>query len=337
MKRLDSLNELRAISAITVVLSHIGCTNKLLGGNPGGFAVCIFFLMSGFLTVLSTNRNTDNFLLKRLFKIVPLYYSMTIFCYILGLIKPQLFNTANPTLINLIKSLLFIPYINKNGLSRPLLDVGWYINVLVFFYVIYKVSIIISEKYKVFLCSIFLICSTIIGQVFFPENAIFLLYRNGMVTLTIGMIIGYIYVKRTSRKNENANSQKKMVYNVVMYTFYFCSAVLFSYLKINPYIKLLLPIVLFVVVISFNHIFVPTKILQLISKLSMSIYLTHEFVVKGVSRIIYNLDNISISSMIISLLCLIIVVMVAIPVNYVFENLISKKTIETISGVKKID
>ena len=43
MKKIESFNELRAISAAIVVFSHIGCTNKLLGGNPGGFSVCIFF------------------------------------------------------------------------------------------------------------------------------------------------------------------------------------------------------------------------------------------------------------------------------------------------------
>lgn len=325
MKRIESFSELRALSAIFIVFSHIGCTNQLFGGNLGGFAVCVFFMLSGFLTVFSTQKTVNKlFLVKRFLKIAPLYYTLTIFSFIIARLKPDWFNTANPNIPNLIKSLTFIPYINSNGLSRPLLDVGWYINVLMFFYLIFKISMLISHKYRGVIASGILVTLTIAGQVFIPENGIFLLYRNGMVTLSMGMIIALLYgnfshkfadIKILNKKNPLINILLAGVY--VGLIFVFCN------IDINPYIKLFIPLIIFTGYTICGQCVVPSRFMAFISKISMSMYLIHEFVVKGVSRIIFNLEKLTPATLVVSILCSAVVIAVSVPVNYVFENKIS--------------
>ena len=60
--------------------------------------------------------------------------------------------------------------------------------------------------------------------------------------------------------------------------------------------------------------------------------MTHEFVVKGISRIVYNLDDISVMSLLISVVCVTAVIVIAIPVNYIFENKISGALTNIIRG-----
>ena len=332
MKHIRAFDDLRAVSAIMVVLSHIGCVNMLLGGNPGGFAVCIFFLISGFLTVYSTeNKNGKFFFLKRYLKIAPLYYIVTLFCFAVARLKPSFFHTAEPTVLNLLRSLIFIPYVNSNGISRPLLDVGWYINVLMFYYVVFKASMLISYKYRGEISTAILLILTAIGQRFFSDNAIFLLYRNGMITLSAGMILSSIMIRKKRIPKEYCK-EKKYFFNVFFYLIYIGLGMLFSYLKINAYIKLLLPILLFLVVLIFGSLLIHTKMMSFIGKISLSMYLTHEFVVKGISRIVYNLDDISVMSLLISVVCVTAVIVIAIPVNYIFENKISGALTNIIRG-----
>ena len=333
MKKIESFNELRAISAAIVVFSHIGCTNKLLGGNPGGFSVCIFFLLSGFLTVFSTmDKNKKFFLIKRYLKIAPLYYVMTIFCFVVAVLKPSLFNTTEPSALNLIRSILFIPYVNKNGISRPILDVGWYVNVLFFFYVIFKIAMLISHKYRALLSTITLVSICTVGEIFFTNNPIFVLYRNGLFCISAGMVIASIYV--SLKQKENFINKRSVVFNFIMYALYLFTIVFLWTMKLNVYLKLLIPVLFFVLVLCFDNVFVSTKINRFISMISMSLYLTHEIVVKGVSRLIYNLDNLNIASFLVGIMCFCVAIAVATPVYILFEKKMSGFLISKLSGDK---
>ena len=71
MKRIDSIQILRGIGAILILLFHLSFINR------GEFAVDIFFCISGFILMYTTQKNTDHMLLKRLIRILPLYYIVT--------------------------------------------------------------------------------------------------------------------------------------------------------------------------------------------------------------------------------------------------------------------
>lgn len=84
-KKIPSLNGLRAISILIVMLSHVGY-GKII---PGGFGVTIFFFLSGYLitTLLMEERNTNNkinikkFYLRRFFRLSPPLYVTVLIAY----------------------------------------------------------------------------------------------------------------------------------------------------------------------------------------------------------------------------------------------------------------
>lgn len=151
--------------------------------------------MSGFLAVLSTEKGDNCFLLKRVVKLLPLYYSVTLFTFVLTLIKPDWFNTTNPTISNLVRSLLFIPYQNENGLIRPILDVGWYLNVQVIIYIIFWVAMKISHKNRAVISSAVLLILYGVGAIFLKENAFYRLYQDGLLMSSIGELSFLVYQK----------------------------------------------------------------------------------------------------------------------------------------------
>ena len=216
MKPIYSLNEIRGLAAIIVVCSHMPRTAAILGGVPGGYAVLIFYFLSGFLTLMSSERSQSYFLTKRIIKIIPLYYSVTIFTYIIVSIKPEWFNTTEATIPHLIKSLLFIPYINSNGLVIPILDVGWYLSLEVFYYLVFWFSMKVWYQRRVEVCSFILLVLYCIGDLYFQDNPIFTSYKYGMITLIIGMYSYLLYKFCSKENNEKINSEKKKTGELIL-------------------------------------------------------------------------------------------------------------------------
>lgn len=142
----DSIQALRGISAIFIVLEHV----RFL--NCGAFGVDIFFCISGFMIMLSTHRDTSHFLGKRLIRILPFYYLMTICTFIAVCLLPDLFAQTRPDPLFLIKSLLFIPFDIGGGVLQPLLRVGWTVNCEIFFYLIFWLAMKLSHRHRGLIC-----------------------------------------------------------------------------------------------------------------------------------------------------------------------------------------
>lgn len=330
MKRINSLNELRGLSAVLVVLSHIPCTNALLGGNPGGFAVSLFYLLSGFLTVMSSERSTEFFLRKRILKLLPLYWIMTFIAFAAALVRPDFFHTATPTLLNLIRSLFFIPYQNPNGMVRPLLDVGWYLNVEVLYYLLFWISMKISFRYRTTICSCIQLLAFALGQILFVDHPFYVLYMSGLLMTSMGMLIYEIYRHISARANTNPDS-KTAVCNIIAYGSMICGALLFCYLReFSPVVAQIVPLGVFLLFLAGDRYMYATRAIQFTGMISLSLYLSHEFVVKGVSRILFSLDELTPASALVSVVCLAVTVAVAYVVWFVIENKLTSRLISAV-------
>ena len=68
----DSIQALRGLADLFVVFQHV----RFL--NFGAFGVDIFFCISGFMIMFTTEKSTKYFFRKRLVRILPLYYLMTL-------------------------------------------------------------------------------------------------------------------------------------------------------------------------------------------------------------------------------------------------------------------
>ena len=149
---LRTLQILRAMAATSVVYSHIGV-------NPdfGQFGVDIFFVISGFVMTLivENGQKPATFLLKRVLRILPLYWILTTCLLILAIIKPELLNSTTANFTNYLKSIFFIPYFKENGSLSPLLALGWTLNYEVFFYACIWLSILLVRR--VYIPSVFLL------------------------------------------------------------------------------------------------------------------------------------------------------------------------------------
>lgn len=185
--RFTAIQALRGIAAVFVILEHV----RFL--NCGAFGVDIFFCISGFMIMFSTHKSTVGFLRKRIVRIVPLYYLMTIGTFVLLLLFPHMFEQTKASLAFLIKSLLFIPFDIGNGIIQPLLRIGWTVNCEMFFYVLFFIALHISHKYRGLICSAFLGIIVLLAQIF-PNVFIPLTFYGNPVMLEfiLGILCYYI-------------------------------------------------------------------------------------------------------------------------------------------------
>lgn len=183
----DSIQALRGITALFIVLEHI----RFL--NCGAFGVDIFFCISGFMIMFSTHNGTKHFFRKRLIRILPLYYLMTFGTFVLLLLFPGMFAQTKADPVFLIKSLLFIPFDIGGGSIQPLMRIGWTVNCEIIFYLLFFVAFKISHKYRGLICSLFLII--LIGAAYLsPLNFAPLLFYGSPVMLDfiLGIVCYYI-------------------------------------------------------------------------------------------------------------------------------------------------
>lgn len=156
MKQLiQSVQILRAIAAVLVVLVHsqfgaptAASADFFSWGRMPEAGVDLFFVISGFIMMLVSDPGTGRegtpgiFLLRRIQRIVPLYWFYTLSLAALAAAIPSIlrFTTLTPEL--LLTSLLFIPSTNPaNGQVQPLLSVGWTLQYEMFFYLCFAAII----------------------------------------------------------------------------------------------------------------------------------------------------------------------------------------------------
>ena len=113
----------------------------------GSGGVDLFFVISGFVMFTSSRRLAERrdgwrvFMLRRLERIVPLYWLLTAAKTAITLAAPGLAPTTRLSAWNLAASLLFIPARDAAGIVRPVLPVGWTLNYEMLFYVIFAASL----------------------------------------------------------------------------------------------------------------------------------------------------------------------------------------------------
>ena len=317
-KQINSLNDLRALSAMTVVMSHIGCTAYFMGTERGAYAVSVFYIISAFLSMYTTEKQksvTDNikWIFKKVLRIIPLYYIFTLFTFFVAKIKPDWFNTITATIPHLVKSLIFIPYENPNGIVRPILDVTWFLVLLFWFNILFGIVKLINHKYRGTITIAILVIAFIFGKIFLKDNSIFLQYKYGIISLVFEILIYYIY-NISCQKNYNLSLKSNAVFNILCYILFLGLIWIYSIIADNNlrFIAEFIPFIVVLVFLLFQEQFLQFKAINIISSASYSIYLCHEFVVKGFSRLVYNLDNLTAITFILSFICLVASVLVGI-------------------------
>ena len=172
---LPGVQVLRALAALMVVLHHAEL-NVLLGfgfaGPPrflvGSAGVDVFFVISGFIMLVSSRRlfaargASATFLLRRLIRIVPLYWAVTS-VYVVGYLlapgalgRPVSVGTA-------LASYLFWPHVGPDGTTHPVLVVGWTLNDEMFFYALFAAAVALPRGRAVLLVTGALLATVALG------------------------------------------------------------------------------------------------------------------------------------------------------------------------------
>ena len=145
--RIVSIQILRGIAASLVVIAHVIEHPLPIDALPdwalitGIFGVDIFFVVSGFVIVHITGAGRFDpfgFAVRRVLRIVPLYWACTILTFVLVLTVPAAFKRTVADVPHVLASLAFVPHPDPLNPSdwRPLLKLGWSLNYEMFFYLL---------------------------------------------------------------------------------------------------------------------------------------------------------------------------------------------------------
>jgi len=188
-EKLDSVQVLRAVAAVAVVTHHI-----VLFGN-GAWGVDLFFVISGFIMCFVTERSGRNFFAKRVIRVVPLYWAGTLGLFCVALLLPGLLRETRPDLMQLLKSLFFIPYQNRDGVY-PIMFLGWTLNYEMFFYVLFALSMAISHAYRALICSAMLGALALVGWRLDSGSVVVEFYTSPiLVEFALGMFCHWAFVR----------------------------------------------------------------------------------------------------------------------------------------------
>lgn len=148
---------MRFVAALLVVFTHstfyVG--ERLIPGFPvwsnGAAGVDIFFVISGFVMVISSQEllaRADGwriFMMRRIARIVPLYWIATSLKLAAIISVPSMAINAGLDPWHIAKSFLFLPSFNERGVLEPVLGVGWTLNFEMFFYAVFAAALFLRR------------------------------------------------------------------------------------------------------------------------------------------------------------------------------------------------
>jgi len=178
-----TLQYLRGIAAMLVVYYHaVLQVRSAFADAPrplpmfGRCGVDLFFVISGFVMWRSTayrDMGVGAFYRRRIVRIVPLYWAVTLAACVIALAIPDLLRSTKFELPHAIASFLFFPWPNP-GLAvggpekiSPIVIPGWTLNYEMFFYVLFGLSLLVREAWRPYaiaaLIGTFLIAGAMLG------------------------------------------------------------------------------------------------------------------------------------------------------------------------------
>ncbi|WP_159754257.1 acyltransferase family protein [Sphingomonas sp. 8AM] len=187
---LTNLQYVRALAAYLVVLYHARLLTPLGQALPldfGRAGVDIFFVISGFIIQHVAARDDAGrpgaFLVKRLIRIAPLYWILTLMIGLAGPFAPALAGKAGvPDAGMIARSLLFIPYVDGAGDIHPVLFTGWTLNYEMFFYALFAVGLLIMDGLRRLVAlSVALVLLVTIGATSDPDGAVGITYTSPLL------------------------------------------------------------------------------------------------------------------------------------------------------------
>jgi len=227
MKRLDSIQVLRAIAALLVVFCHaateVGGGHAALGSQiwpfvnaKGQFGVDIFFVVSGFVMMYIVSGQRPGratavwFIGDRIVRVVPLYWAATLLSIAVGVALPALKHKNHFPLAYVLRSLFFVPSRNPvTGAPEPVLGLGWTLNFEMFFYVVLSLVLVLGIRRIYLALPAIFVTLVALGAWFNPD---YLVLRGWTHTIILEFMFGVVFAQlRLSGLRINAPAQIALI------------------------------------------------------------------------------------------------------------------------------
>lgn len=205
MRTITLIQGLRAAAALAIAWHHILNDGIKLGisvpdwpGVSWDIGIDVFFVISGFVMVYSSQTMfaqpgaTRWFLLRRVNRIVPLYWGMTTLFLLATQSGAELVHTTLGGPAYILASYAFIPYTRPDGLINPAYSLGWTLNFEMFFYLWFGLSLRFPRFGAVGFTAGVLMAGVVARQLgFVPGSAPLLVWTDPIITeFVFGMGIG---------------------------------------------------------------------------------------------------------------------------------------------------
>jgi exopolysaccharide production protein ExoZ len=207
-EQLRSVQCLRAVAALFVVgfhstlLLHDNFLPNLKPWDNGNSGVDLFFVISGFIMIISSRRligradGWRRFIMLRLVRIVPMYWLTTIAKLLSIAAVPEMARHTSLTTWNTIASFLFLPSFDGAGILRPVLAVGWTLSYEMLFYVVFAAALFFVLDPLIVVGSVMIVLAlvSLAGQADWP--AVTTLASPFVLEFVFGVVIGRAFLMK---------------------------------------------------------------------------------------------------------------------------------------------
>lgn len=306
-EKLLSLQVLRALACLGIVLSHIGAVSR----NFGRSGVVIFFMLSGFVLtynyfdrdVACSIKENGAFAVNKIKKLYPLHIVTLVFMFVITIVQDG-FRIVNPIRLaiqTVLHILLLQTWVPKSAYYSSMNGVAWFLSVMLFLYFCFPLLIKIIRKFgsrkTAIICMSVCIIIQMIFSLFMEANFInetygwatyvWPIYRLG--DFFEGCCLGYIFINRDKEKKINnvfisilefitvglvlfANNNTTIHFQVTIFLYYVCA---------------ILAVYLFALKQGIITTFMTNKIMIYFGDLSSNIFLIHSMILTYVNVFFY--------------------------------------------------
>lgn len=290
--RLDGLQVARGVAAVSVVLTH--AVAHPFAGAPdiahllGRYGVTLFFLISGYIMVLTTGAQTFDpiaFMRRRILRVVPIYYLANAVLLAAVIVVPSAFKSTVFKPEYFLKSLAFVPtrWLFDADYIFPFFRLGWTLNYEMFFYVCFAACAALSLKGRIITITAVFVALVALGAtlVDVDGSAAAVFYtRVDVLAFVIGMWMAAFARRDVAPLPSWVNHALGLLSMVALVGI----AVFYSRIRADLWTQLVLDAVCFIhlrlIILRYDaHGATASRFALLIGDASYSIYLFHMFAV----------------------------------------------------------
>jgi len=196
------------VAALLVLVHHAGYDADTIAGRIGlqplnldrvfdwAFGIHLFFVVSGCIMVRTTSgfgsaRGAMAFMVRRIVRVVPLYWLMTSLLLAGALLVPGLLNRpiGGPGFV--FASYLFFPVMGTGGEWHPILGQGWTLDYEMFFYVLFATAMLLPRRSGLAALAGALVTLVLLGGVLHPSFTPLAVWTDGLLLeFLFGIAIG---------------------------------------------------------------------------------------------------------------------------------------------------